>query len=216
MSPDSYAKIKGPCGEALTLTGSSPLNWERRCSALAQYGLGDRVSMNKWREAAADLATWGFLLPMDFAHLDYTAVMQITRRSDLWAETKQFRQAEVLSFQEPGARDVVKFSGVSDAAENHRRLVKWAHFQKTKLARRLAGATGRMRLCKDFPQMGPAAKLKAPKTSDMSKNKTKRFFAPRDRVNLSKSTRPSNRTFAAGSRSFSTFCELKDIEPCPA
>ena len=58
MSPDSYANIKKRIfGDALNLTGPSPLIWEQWSSALGQYGMGDMARMNKWRETVANFAT---------------------------------------------------------------------------------------------------------------------------------------------------------------
>ena len=39
--------------------------------------------MSKWRETFDILSTLGFQLPMDLAHLDFTAITQLARGPDL-------------------------------------------------------------------------------------------------------------------------------------
>ena len=202
LPPENYAQIRGILCEADDLSGPVPMSWEQWGSALEQYGLDDRATMTKWRETIATLATLGFTLPMDLSRLDYASLMQLTRGTELGDETKQLWQACVLAFQEPDTRAVIQFTGASDEAGSLSELAKGADFNQTKLVRSLAGASGRLKLAKDFPKLGPAAKINALKRANLSRNKLQRFFEAGTRVNLLKRTRLNYKAFASGIRCF--------------
>ena len=80
--------------------------------------------MTKWRETVATLATLGSTLPMDLSRLDYASLTQLTRGTELGAETKQLWKAWVLAFQEPDTRAVIQLTGAPDEAESLLELVK--------------------------------------------------------------------------------------------
>ena len=109
-------------------------------------------------------------------------------------------QAFALAFREPDTRAVVQFTGSSDEAAKLLELVKGADFQNTRLVRTLSGSTGRVKMEKDFPRLGPAAKIRALKEANLSRHKMQRYFEDGARVDLLKSTRLSYKSFASGTR----------------
>ena len=200
MTPSNYAQIRGILCEAEDLSGPVPLNWEQWCSVIEQFGLDDRASMNKWRDTVTCIAALGFQLPMDLSQLDFAAIMQLNWGLDTGQEAKMLWQACVLAFREPDARAVVQFTGASDEAEKLLELAKGAGFQNTRLIRTLAGATGRLKMEKGFPRLGPAGKIRALKEANLSRNKMQRYFEAGTRANLLESTRLSYKSFASGTR----------------
>ena len=216
MSPSNYALIRGVLCEAEDLAGPSPINWEQRCSALEQFGLDDRETMSQWRETVTNLATLGFVLPMDLAKLDFAPLMQITWGSSLGKEAKMLWHACVLAFLEPGTKDIVKFTGACDEAEKLLELAKGAEFNNTRLIRTLAGSTSRLNMEKSFPSLGPSAKIRALRGANLPRNKLRRYCEAGTRVNLLKSTRLSYKSLASGIRRYFSFCELKGSKPFSA
>ena len=117
MPPGNYAQIRGLLFEADDLSGPVPLSWEQWRSALEQFRLDDRLSMNMWRETVTTLANLGFQLPIDLACLGFAEITQLTWGSDLGSETKQLWKACALAFQDPDTRSVIQFTGAPEEAQ---------------------------------------------------------------------------------------------------
>ena len=78
--------------------------------------------------------------------------------------------------QEPDTRAFIQRTGADDEAVALLRLIKWGGSQWAKLFRSLAGATGLLRISKDFPELGGRCQTQGSRGSQLSKNKKRIGF----------------------------------------
>ena len=105
---------------------------------------------------------------------------------------RQIRQvwpAAKLALVGPSGGALVELEGASVDAEKFAERIKGKEFRKTKMVKNFRFNLKRLKQPENFAQLGPAAKIKALRSSNISREKMNRFFETGASVNLLKSSR---------------------------
>ena len=152
---------------------------------------------------------------MSLAVLTIQMVGSIYENSPNVRQIRQIWQASKLALGDPSEGALMEIEGASVDAEKFIDRIKGREFRQTKMVKNFRFNLKRLKQPEEFTKLGPSAKIRALRSSNISRTKMNRFFETGASVNLLKSPRHTIGGVASAVRCYVSFCEFKGIRPFP-
>ena len=215
LAPAAYQKVSALFNEACSLAGPLPPNWVQWLDIIEKFELDNSTNISTWRDIVQDIRALGYESPLELSYKGIGDITQIFAHLEKAKLARNLWQACALTFMEPTDGNLLALNDVSKNAERLIEKLKGREFRATGFAKSFKFHEKKLNQGKTFQALGPAAKIRALKESNISKHRLSNFLEAGATLSLLKASRKAFKGLASAIRCYFSFCELKGIKPFP-
>ena len=210
-----YARIGDLWRIGAATDGTFPTAWEAWRAILERFNLDDEFPLAKWLPIVDGCIKQGWKEPSELASADAMSFQAVATARSFDPVAIQLWKASVLVFADISEGSSLALKGASANAEQLISRLKATTWVASAVNKDVTKSLGKLRMPKDFPALGPAAKLNKLRLASTNKVKVRRFFRTASQRNSLIGIRHVFGSFASAIRCYYSFCELKGCQPFP-
>ena len=171
--------------------------------------------MGEWFVIVDTCVKFGWLSPDQLARTDAIAFNTFIAKRELKADALLLRKAAVLAHADVSAGSSLALKGASGDAELLLTRLKAVDLADSAVRKDVSKSMRKLRLPKNFSELGPTAKLAKLRQASANKDKINRFPMTSAHMNALTGIIFRFQSFASSIRCYYSFCELRGNPPFP-
>ena len=215
LSASSYNRVRDLWVSALTNDSSFPPAWEPWRSLIERFNLDDETTWDTWFQVVDDMVKRGWVTPSHLAVIDHQTLSATSSSKPLFEKYFLLWKAAALVYSNATSGAHLVLLGASTNAETLLHRLKATSLVDSAVRNDVNEALSKIRLPKEFENLGPTAKLDKLRKASVNKTKIRTFFRTASQAHSLIGVRFCFRSFSSAIRCYFSFCELRDTTPFP-